>query len=150
MSFYERDNNMNEMDDSSDKSMEKLMDRYHQNSKNMPVKTQIRKLEELISEIRKDLGENTKQGQIARSQNMSLEHQNKEKCNQLTKSLMDDLFSFDKEFKRIIQSDKNETDFLNKQLNGLIMDKTNIDQIRVSLDNRLRICENEIGVDPNQ
>lgn len=150
MSNYERDIEINEGDEYSNKSIENQIDAYHRNTKNIPVKTHIRKIEEFINDLKKDLNENKKNGQILRSENISLEHKNKERCNQLTKSLMEDLNNFEKEFKRVIQNDKNETDFLKKQVNSLILDKTNLDQSRISLETKLKMCEDDVGIEFHQ
>ena len=63
---------------------------------------------------------------------------------------MEDLNNFEKEFKRVIQNDKNETDFLKKQVNSLILDKTNLDQSRISLETKLKMCEDDVGIEFHQ
>lgn len=149
MSLSERNSELYEKEDYEENSMEKLMDKYNQNSKTIPVKTQIINLNTFLGDLRKDLGDNKKSGQILRSELMTLEHKNKEQCNSIAKMLMDDLTNFEKEFKKTIQLDRDETDFLKLQVSGLNMEKTNIDQKRLSLDNRLKHCESEVGVDIN-
>lgn len=148
MSNYDRDNNqLKEADESSYKSRENFPEIDQQNSKNMPVKSHIRKLEQTIIEINKDISDNIKAGHVLRSENLGLENKFKEKTSQLTKNIMDELFNFDKELRKVIDNDKNETHFLKKQLNFLITDKTNIDKSRILLNSKLQQCENEIGID---
>lgn len=149
MSVSERNSEIYENENYAENSMEKLMDKYHQNSKHMPVKTNLCKMTTFLGDLRRDLNDNKKTGQILRSEMITLEHKNKEQCNSMTKMLMDDLSNFEKELKKTMQFDKSETDFLKQQVNGLNMEKTNIDQRRVSLDTRLRQCESDVGVEHN-
>ena len=99
--------------------------------------------------MRRDLNESKKNGQILRSENQGLEHKTKERCNDITKSVMDDLTNFEKEFKRVILNDKSETDFFKQQVSSLNQDKIKLQQSTISLDSRLKSCENEVGVDYN-
>lgn len=114
--------------------------------KNLPVKPHMRKMEELIAGLKSDLNENTKNGQILRSENLSLEHRTKEKCNELTKCLMDDLYNFDKDLKRIIQNDKAEVSFFKQQINSLNQDKLKLQQNVIVLDSKLKVCESDVGM----
>ena len=94
--------------------------------KNITVKNHIRKIDESISEIRKDCDENKKVVGLFKQDLNVLGHKTKEKCNELTKLFMDDLHNLEKEFKRTIQSDKSETDFFKQQLHALNTDKIKI------------------------
>jgi mRNA-degrading endonuclease YafQ of YafQ-DinJ toxin-antitoxin module len=60
---------------------------------------------------------------------------------------MDDLSNFEKEFKRVIQNDKTENDFLKQQIASLNQDKIKLQQSTISLDSRMKTCEVEVGVD---
>ena len=102
-----------------------------------------------MAELRRDLGESKKNGQLMRSENQGLEHKTKEKCNDLTKSILDDLTNIEKEFRRVIQNDKSETDFLKQQISSLNSDKLKLQQSTISLDSRLKTCEAEVGVEYN-
>lgn len=93
------------------------------------------------------MNESRKNGQILRSENQALEHKTKEKCNEITKSVMDDLSNFEKEFKRVIQNDKTENEFLKQQIASLNQDKIKLQQSTISLDSRMKTCEVEVGVD---
>ena len=95
------------------------------------------------------MGESKKNGQLLRSENQALEHRAKEKCNEITKSVLDDLCNFEKEFKRSIQSDKTEIDFLKQQIVSLNQDKIKLQQSTIGLDSRLKSCEVEVGVEYN-
>ena len=114
--------------------------------KNLPVKPHMRKIEENISSIKSELNENIKHGQILRGENISLEHRTKEKCNDITKSLMDDLFNFDKDLQRIMQNDKAETNFFKQQLNALNQDKLKLQQSVIILDSKMKSCETDVGI----
>jgi hypothetical protein len=115
--------------------------------RNVPIKIQIKKMEETIAELKKDINENKKNGLILKSENESLNHRVKEKCNEITKLIIDDLSNLDKDFRRIISNDKNETDFFKQQVNSLIQEKTNLQQKTIVLETRIRQCENDIGID---
>ena len=71
----------------------------------------------------------------------------KEKCNELSKCIIDDLSNFDKDLKRVIQNDRTETDFFKVQLNSLNDDKVKLQKETISLQSRMRTCEVDIGVD---
>ena len=76
-----------------------------------------------------------------------MEHRAKEKCNEITKSVLDDLSNLEKEFKRVIQNDKSEIDFLKQQISSLNQDKSKLQQSTIGLDSRLKSCEAEVGVE---
>lgn len=123
------------------------MDELHATKKNMPVKTHMRKMEEIIADLKTDLNNNKKNGQILNSECRTLEHKTKEKCNEITKCIMDDLYNFEKDFARIRQNDKTETAFLDNQVKSLMQDSLKLKQNVISLDSRQRTCEAEVGVD---
>lgn len=95
------------------------------------------------------MNDSKKNGQILRSENQGLEHKSKEKCNEITKSALDDLANFEKEYKRVIQNDRTETDFLKQQIASLNQDKIKLQQSTISLESRMKSCEVEIGVEHN-
>lgn len=115
--------------------------------KNMPVKTHMRKMEEIIAELKRDLNDNKKSGQILRSENKALENKAVDKFNEMTKLIMDDLHNFDKDLRRIMLNDKTETDFFKQQVNSLKQDKVKLEQNTISLDTRMKTCEADVGVD---
>ena len=131
-------NSKNKLDDINYESTQK---------RNVPIKIQIKKMEETIAELKKDINENKKNGLILKSENESLNHRVKEKCNEITKLIIDDLSNLDKDFRRIISNDKNETDFFKQQVNSLIQEKTNLQQKTIVLETKIRQCENDIGID---
>ena len=119
------------------------------NKKNMPVKAHMRKIEDIIAELKTDLNNNKKNGNLLRADQVSLEHKSKEKCNEITKCIMDDLYNFDKDFKRVLQNDKTESDFFKQQINSLNQDKIKLQQNVINLESKLRTCETDIGIDYN-
>jgi len=135
---------MSHLDDESYDNMNDNND--YRPQKNMTVKSQIRKIEETMAEIRKDCDENKKNAGILKGDLNVLGHKTKEKCNELSRLFMEDLQNLEKEFKRTVQSDKTETEFFKQQLHGLTQDKTKIKQNYYSLDSRLKICETDVGV----
>ena len=106
----------------------------------------MKKMDDVISGLKTDLNENRKCGQILRADNIGLEHKTKEKCNDLTKSLMDSLYNFDKDLQRVMQNDKAETNFFKQQLNSLNQDKLKLQQNVIILDSKLKSCETEVGI----
>jgi hypothetical protein len=118
------------------------------NKKSMPVKAQIKKMEDDIVKLRNALSENMKVSSTVRTDFVSLESKVKDKCNDLSKALIDDLSNFDKDLKRVMQNDKNETDFFQIQTNGLNDDKIKLQKEVISLKARMKTCEIDIGVEP--
>ena len=85
-------------------------------NKFQPIKNRIRQMEKDIAELRAGLNDNKKSGMMIKGELSGLEGTIKEKCNELCKSIMDDLANFEKDLKRVIQNDRTETDFLNFKL----------------------------------
>ena len=131
----------------NDEEESQLKFEMNQTKKNIPVKTQIRQMEKDLAELRADLNENKKCGMTLKGELISLEGTIKEKCNELSKCIIDDLSNFDKDLKRVIQNDRTETDFFKVQLNSLNDDKVKLQKETISLQSRMRTCEVDIGVD---
>mmetsp|Transcript_13818 Transcript_13818/g.14370 ORF Transcript_13818/g.14370 Transcript_13818/m.14370 type:complete len:145 (+) Transcript_13818:19-453(+) len=119
---------------------------YHQRKHAMPIKPHIKQIEDFIAEVRKECDENKKTSGILKGDLNVLGHKGKEKCNELTKLIMEDLHNLEKEFKRTVQSDRTEIDFFKQQLHGLNQDKIKIKQSSISLDTRLKQCETDVGM----
>lgn len=139
--------NLGEMNEDSELDNNYKADELTATKKNMPVKTHMRKMEDIIADLKRDLNDNKKSGQILRSENQALERKTIEKCNEITKLIMDDLHNFEKDLKRIILNDKTETDFFKQQVNSLEQDKTKLRQNTIALDSRMKSCEIDVGVD---
>jgi hypothetical protein len=107
----------------------------------------MRKMEEVIADLKRELNDNRKKGQILRSDNKALENKASDKCNEMTKLIMDDLHNFDKDLRRIMLNDKTETDFFKQQVNSLKQDKVKLEQNTISLETRMKTCETDVGVD---
>ena len=137
--------NLNFKENDEEESQPKF--EMNQTKKNIPVKTQIRQMEKDLAELRADLNENKKCGMTLKGELISLEGTLKEKCNELSKCIIDDLSNFDKDLKRVIQNDRTETDFFKVQLNSLNDDKVKLQKETISLQSRMRTCEVDIGVD---
>ena len=117
-------------------------------NKFQPIKNRIRQMEKDIAELRAGLNDNKKSGMMIKGELSGLEGTIKEKCNELCKSIMDDLANFEKDLKRVIQNDRTETDFFKLQTNALNDDKIKLQKETISLQSRMRACEIDIGVDP--
>ena len=137
--------NLNFKENDEEESQPKF--EMNQTKKNIPVKTQIRQMEKDLAELRADLNENKKCGMTLKGELISLEGTIKEKCNELSKCIIDDLSNFEKDLKRVIQNDRTETDFFKVQLNSLNDDKVKLQKETISLQSRMRTCEVDIGVD---
>ena len=137
--------NLNFKENDEEESQPKF--EMNQTKKNIPVKTQIRQMEKDLAELRADLNENKKCGMTLKGELISLEGTIKEKCNELSKCIIDDLSNFDKDLKRVIQNDRTETDFFKVQLNSLNDDNVKLQKETISLHSRMRTCEVDIGVD---
>ena len=139
------DQNLNFKENEEEDSRPKF--EMSQTKKNIPVKTQIRQMEKDLAELRAALNENKKCGMTLKGELISLEGTIKEKCNELSKCIIDDLSNFDKDLKRVIKNDRTETDFFKVQLNSLNDDKVKLQKETISLQSRMRTCEVDIGVD---
>ena len=139
------DQNLNFKENEEEDSRPKF--EMSQTKKNIPVKTQIRQMEKDLAELRAALNENKNCGMTLKGELISLEGTIKEKCNELSKCIIDDLSNFDKDLKRVIQNDRTETDFFKVQLNSLNDDKVKLQKETISLQSRMRTCEVDIGVD---
>ena len=137
--------NLNFKENDEEESQPKF--EMNQTKKNIPVKTQIRQMEKDLADLRADLNENKKCGMTLKGELISLEGTIKEKCNELSKCIIDDLSNFEKDLKRVIQNDRTETDFFKVQLNSLNDDKVKLQKETISLQSRMRTCEVDIGVD---
>ena len=105
-------------------------------------------MEKDIAELRQGLNENKKSSMMMKGGLSNLEGTIKEKCNELCKSIMDDLSNFDKDLKRVIQNDRTETNFFKVQTNALNDDKVKLQKETIALQSRMRTCEIDIGVEP--
>ena len=137
--------NLNFKENDEEESQPKF--EMNQTKKNIPVKTQIRQMEKDLADLRADLNENKKCGMTLKGELISLEGTIKEKCNELSKCIIDDLSNFDKDLKRVIKNDRTETDFFKVQLNSLNDDKVKLQKETISLQSRMRTCEVDVGVD---
>jgi hypothetical protein len=123
------------------------LDEIGNNKKQIPVKTQMKDMEDQIAELKNDLNNNMKNGQILRGENASLQARAQEKCNEITKCIMDDLYNFEKDFSRIKQNDKTETAFIEQQIKSLQQDSIKLKTQVIQLDSRLKTCETDVGVE---
>ena len=117
-------------------------------NKFQPIKNRIRQMEKDLAELRAGLNDNKKSGMMIKGELSGLEGTIKEKCNELCKSILDDLSNFEKDLKRVIQNDRTETDFFKLQTNALNDDKIKLQKETISLQSRMKTCEIDIGVDP--
>ena len=148
MSENQSREDMNFKEDNEMEENPKLLTSFGNQVKFQPVKTKIRQLEKDMQELRSNINENKKAGMTIKSELIVLETTIKEKCNELCKCIMEDLANFDKDLKRVIQNDRTETDFFKVLTNSLNEDKIKLQKEAISLQERMRNCEIDIGVEP--
>ena len=148
MSENQSREDMNFKEDDEIDEKPKLQTSFGNQIKFQPVKTRIRQLEKDMQELRSNINENKKAGMTIKSELNVLETTIKEKCNELCKCIMEDLANFDKDLKRVIQNDRTETDFFKVLTNSLNEDKIKLQKETISLQERMRNCEIDIGVEP--
>ena len=148
MSENQSREDMNFKEDNEMEENPKLLTSFGNQVKFQPVKTRIRQLEKDLQELRSNINENKKAGMTIKGELNVLETTIKEKCNELCKCIMEDLANFDKDLKRVIQNDRTETDFFKVLTNSLNEDKIKLQKETISLQERMRNCEIDIGVEP--
>ena len=148
MSENQSREDMNFKEDDEIDEKPKLQTSFGNQVKFQPVKTRIRQLEKDMQELRSNINENKKAGMTIKGELAILETTIKEKCNELCKCIMEDLANFDKDLKRVIQNDRTETDFFKVLTNSLNEDKIKLQKETISLQERMRNCEIDIGVEP--
>ena len=148
MSENQSREDMNFKEDDEIDEKPKLQTSFGNQVKFQPVKTRIRQLEKDMQELRSNINENKKAGMTIKSELIVLETTIKEKCNELCKCIIEDLANFDKDLKRVIQNDRTETDFFKVLTNSLNEDKIKLQKETISLQERMRNCEIDIGVEP--
>ena len=148
MSENQSREDMNFKEDNEMEENPKLLTSFGNQVKFQPVKTRIRQLEKDMQELRSNINENKKAGMTIKGELNILETTIKEKCNELCKCIMEDLANFDKDLKRVIQNDRTETDFFKVLTNSLNEDKIKLQKETISLQERMRNCEIDIGVEP--
>ena len=82
---------------------------------NMPIKQRIHNIELNIKEATRGLNDNKKDAQLLRSECATLEHHATENCNDMLKEILEDVSNLEKDFRKLQQSDINETTFLKQQ-----------------------------------
>ena len=147
MSENQSREDMNFKEDDEIDEKPKLQTSFGNQVKFQPVKTRIRQLEKDMQELRSNINENKKAGMTIKGELNVLETTIKEKCNELCKCIMEDLANFDKDLKRVIQNDRTETDFFKVLTNSLNEDKIKLQKETISLQERMRNCEIDIGVE---
>ena len=148
MSDNQSRDDMNFKEDEDVDEKPKIQTTLGNSGKFQPIKTRIRQMEKDMQELRSNINENKKAGMTIKGELAILETTIKEKCNELSKCIMDDLVNFDKDLKRVIQNDRTETDFFKVQTNSLNDDKIKLQKETISLQSRMRSCEIDIGVEP--
>ena len=112
----------------------------------IPLKEQILKLDESISNIRDDYNENIKNASIVRNQMKQMDDNSRIKCSELTYSLINDIKNFEYDFNQMKESNKNELYLIKQEVQGIINEKRNIMRLLIIVNTRLSQLEHDIGV----
>ena len=91
------------------------------------------------------MNENKKDSQLLRSECATLEHQSTECLNDILKEILEDINNLEKDFRKLQQSDLNETAFLKQQAVQLQQEKMRLQQNTIMVDNRVTNIEGEVG-----
>lgn len=73
-----------------------------------------------MNEFTRGLNENKKDTQILRSECATLEHHMTEDINDMLKQVFEDIANLERDFRKILNSDINEMNFLKQQHNTLL------------------------------
>ncbi len=117
--------------------------------KNIPARDHIKKLESLLTEIREDYFINVKDGCRLRSELTTLDHKTKENCNDLIKTVLNDLYVFRDQFIQMRETDRSETEFLKQQTQALISDRIKLEHELAVAESRINALETDVGIDYN-
>ena len=79
-----------------------------------------------LKEMKRDLNENKKEGQILRSDCYQMEHRSKEFCNELLKEELLEIGELEKDLKKAAHIDNTEVSFIKQQLGQLTQEKTKL------------------------
>jgi hypothetical protein len=76
----------------------------------------------------------------------TLDHITKENCNDLIKTVLNDLYIFRDQFIQIRESDRAETEFLKSQAQSLIADKIKLQHELAVTESRINQLEIDVGI----
>ena len=114
--------------------------------KNIPAKDHLKKLEIILEEIRNDYFTNVNEGNRLRSQIVTIEHITKENCNELVKSLINDLHIIRTQIIEIRDNDRSDNEYLKQQTQYLIAEKIKIQNELSLLNTKLNQLEVDVGI----
>jgi 3-methyladenine DNA glycosylase AlkC len=78
--------------------------------------------------LRNELEESKKEAQLVRADMMAIEHTLKESNNEVARAMMDECLRFEKDFRKTVNIEKSENEFLRQQLSQLNQDKMKLQQ----------------------
>jgi hypothetical protein len=117
--------------------------------RSIPIRHRMKKCEDMVKDIRNDIADNVKNGSILRAEIQTLDHKTKEKCNELTRLVLDDLHNFDIEFKKARDDERAENEFFRQQISSLIQDKMKVKQLLTEMHVVMSQMEMDIGITHN-
>ena len=99
----------------------------------------------MLDALRNELEESKKEAQLVRADMMAIEHTLKESNNEVARAMMDECLRFEKDFRKTVNVEKSENEFLRQQLNQLNQDKMKLQQNCLVLENRVEGSEHDVG-----
>jgi hypothetical protein len=98
-----------------------------------------------LDNLRNELEESKKEAQLIRADMMAMEHTLKESNNDVARQMMDECLRAEKDFRKIINVEKAENEFIKQQLRQLNQDKMKLQQNCLVLENRVEGSEGDVG-----
>ena len=82
---------------------------------------------------------------MLKSELSQLENANKERTNEIVKELSEDIAHLEKDFRKLLEQDLNEVNFLKQQIANTNVEKAALQQNLVKLDMRVSSVEHDVG-----
>ena len=82
---------------------------------------------------------------MLKSELSQLENANKERTNEIVKELSEDIAHLEKDFRKLLEQDLNEVNFLKQQIANTNVEKAALQQNLVKLDMRISSVEHDVG-----
>ena len=109
------------------------------------VKNRIKQIERSMSDSKHRLNDNRKETQVIASELSSMDIKHRENTNEILKEIMEDVLNLEKDFRKLMEVDINEVNFLKQQIHQTNVEKSKLQQNIIILDTRTTAVENDVG-----
>ena len=109
------------------------------------VKNRIKQIERSMSDSKRGLNDNRKETQVIASELSSMDIKHRENTNEILKEIMEDVLNLEKDFRKLMEVDINEVNFLKQQIHQTNVEKSKLQQNIIILDTRTSAVENDVG-----